>query len=119
MLTIAGGIILAILFLVFIEPIIKLVGSLVVISIVVIAIAISLYLTINNFEIAAIFIPILIAIYYLYQKKKKKKLIIDEFIKEYEKKEDNLKKEVENKVNELFLQLEVKDKLSRLFRFSC
>ena len=118
MLTIAGGIILAILFLVFLEPIVKLVGSLVVISIVVIAIAISIYLTVNNFEIAAIFIPISIAIYYFYQKKEKKKLIIDELKKEDEKKENDLKNEIENKVNELFVQLEVKDKLSKLFRFS-
>lgn len=63
MLTIAGGIILAILFLVFLEPIIKLVGSLFVISIVGIAIIVSLYFAVNNFEIAAIFIPISIAIY--------------------------------------------------------
>ena len=54
MLTIAGGIILAILFLVFLEPIIKLVGSLFVISIVGIAIVISLYFAINNFEIAVV-----------------------------------------------------------------
>jgi hypothetical protein len=118
MLTIAGGIILAILFLVFLEPIVKLVGSLVVISIVVIAIGISLYLTINNFEIAVIFIPISIAIYYFYQKNEKKKLIIDELKKEDAKKEYELQKEVENKVNELFVQLEVKDKLSKLFQFS-
>jgi hypothetical protein len=118
MLTIAGGIILAILFLVFLEPIIKLVGSLVGILIVGIVIVISLYFAINNLEIAAIFIPISIAIYYFYQKKEKKKLIIDELKKEDEKKENDLKNEVENKVNELFVQLEVKDKLSKLFRYS-
>lgn len=118
MLTIAGGIILAILFLVFLEPIIKLVGSLFVISIVGIAIIVSLYFAINNFEIAAIFIPISIAIYYVYQKKEKEKLIFDKIKKEEEKKVNDLKKEDENKVNELFEQLEVRDKLNRLFKLS-
>lgn len=118
MLTIAGGIILAILFFIFLEPIVKLVGSLIGISIIIIAIVIFIYLIINNFEIAAIFIPILLAIYYFYQKKEKDKLIIDKIKKEDEKKEDDRIKEVENKVNELFVQLEVKNKLNRLFQYS-
>jgi hypothetical protein len=118
MLTIAGGIILAILFLVFLEPIIKLVGSLFVISIVGIAIVISLYFAINNFEIAAIFIPISIAIYYVYQKQEKKKLLSEGLKKEDEKKVNELKKEDEKKVNELFEQLELRDKLNRFFKFS-
>lgn len=118
MLTIAGGIILAILFLVFLEPIIKLVGSLFVISIVGIAVVVSLYFAFNNFEIAAIFIPISIAIYYVYQKQEKKKLVIDGLKKGDEKKVNDLKIEEEKKVNELFEQLDLRDKLNRLFKFS-
>ena len=105
MLTIAGGIILAILFLVFLEPIVKIAGSLFVISIVIIAIVVSLYFAINNFEIAAIFIPISIAIFYVYQKKERKKIIIEE-----------LEKEDEKKVKELYEQLEVSDKLNDLLK---
>jgi hypothetical protein len=105
MLTIAGGIILAILFLVFLEPIVKLAGSLFVISIVVIAIVVSIYFAINNFEIAAIFIPISIAIFYVYQKKEKKKIINNE-----------IEKEDKKKVNELFEQLELRDKLNDLLK---